>query len=159
LLLPFADALYLEYVSRLPRKRRLAATAVDVTFVPLHSRMGTSSSMRVDHFIANSKTVAASIKKYYRRNAAVIHPPVAIDQFESVPASDVEDYYLSAGELVAYKKPELAVEACNSLGRRLVVIGGGELLAKLRKLAGPTVTVLGPQPFQVLRITSRAAVL
>lgn len=111
----------------------------------------TSSSMRVDHFIANSKTVAARIKKYYRRNAAVIHPPVAVDQFESVPAPDVEDYYLLAGELVTYKRPELAVEACNSLGRRLVVIGGGELLAKMRKLAGPTVTVLGPQPFHVLR--------
>jgi len=110
-----------------------------------------AASMRVDHFIANSETVAARIKKYYRRNAAVIHPPVAVDRFECVPASDVEDYYLLAGELVAYKRPELAVEACNSLGRRLVVIGGGELLAKMRKLAGPTVAILGKQPFSVLR--------
>jgi glycosyltransferase involved in cell wall biosynthesis len=111
----------------------------------------TAASMRVDHFIANSQTVAARIKKYYRRNAAVIHPPVAVDNFESVPASEVQNYYLLAGELVAYKKPELAVEACNTLGRRLIVIGGGEQLAKMRALAGPTVTVLGQQPFPVLR--------
>jgi glycosyltransferase involved in cell wall biosynthesis len=56
-----------------------------------------------------------------------------------------------AGELVAYKRPELAVEAFNALGRRLIVIGGGEMLAEVRKLAGPTVTVMGPQPFSVLR--------
>jgi glycosyltransferase involved in cell wall biosynthesis len=111
----------------------------------------TAASMRVDHFIANSQTVAARIKKYYRRHAAIIHPPVAVDRFASVPASEIADYYLLAGELVAYKRPELAVEACNRLGRNLVVIGGGELLAKMRRLAGPTVSVLGQQPFAVLR--------
>jgi len=47
-----------------------------------------------------------------------------------------------AGELVAYKRPELAVEAFNALGRRLIVIGGGEMLAEVRKLAGPTVTIM-----------------
>ncbi|MCI0601312.1 MAG: glycosyltransferase [Beijerinckiaceae bacterium] len=109
------------------------------------------ASMRVDRFIANSHTVAARIEKYYRRDAAVIHPPVAVDLFECVPPAEIEDYYLMAGELVAYKRPELAVEAFNALPRRLVVIGGGDLLAKIRKLAGPTVTVLGQQPFAVMR--------
>jgi glycosyltransferase involved in cell wall biosynthesis len=109
------------------------------------------ASMRVDHYIANLQTVAARIAKFYRRNAAIIHPPVAVDRFESVSAAEVEDYYLLAGELVAYKRPELAVEAFNALGRRLVVIGGGELLPKIRRLAGPTITVLGQQPFPVLR--------
>jgi glycosyltransferase involved in cell wall biosynthesis len=71
--------------------------------------------------------------------------------FETVPAAEVEDYYLMAGELVAYKRPELAVEAFNVLGRRLIVIGGGEMLAEVRALAGPTVTVMGQQPFGVLR--------
>jgi glycosyltransferase involved in cell wall biosynthesis len=109
------------------------------------------ASMRVDRYIANSQTVAARIAKYYRRNATVIHPPVAVDRFESVPTAEVEDYYLLAGELVAYKRPELAIEAFNALRRRLIVIGGGNLLAKMRRLAGPTVTVLGQQPFAVLR--------
>ena len=110
-----------------------------------------SASMRVDRFIANSATVAARIEKYYRRDAVVIHPPVDVELFESVPAGEVEDYYLMAGELVAYKRPELAIAAFNALGRRLIVIGGGEMLAEVRKLAGPTVTVMGQQPFGVLR--------
>jgi glycosyltransferase involved in cell wall biosynthesis len=110
-----------------------------------------TASMRVDLFIANSATVAARIEKYFRRDAAVIHPPVNVELFESVPPSEVEDYYLMAGELVAYKRPELAVEAFNALGRRLIVIGGGEMLAEIRERAGPTVTVMGQQPFGVLR--------
>lgn len=109
------------------------------------------ASMRVDHFIANSATVATRIEKYYRRDATVIHPPVNVEQFESVPAGEVEDYYLMAGELVTYKRPELAVEAFNAMGRRLIVIGGGEMLAEVRKRAGPTVTIMGQQPFAVLR--------
>ncbi|MCI0599708.1 MAG: glycosyltransferase [Beijerinckiaceae bacterium] len=109
------------------------------------------ASTRVDHFVANSKTVAARIAKYHRREAKVIHPPVDVDLFDSVPATDVEEYYLLAGELVAYKRPELAVEAFNSVRRRLIVIGGGEMLTQIRKMAGPTVTVLGSQPFEVLR--------
>jgi len=110
-----------------------------------------TASMRVDRYIANSATVAARIEKYYRRDSEVIHPPVNVELFETVPAAEVEDYYLMAGELVAYKRPELAVEAFNALGRRLIVIGGGEMLAEVRALAGPTVTVMGQQPFGVLR--------
>ncbi|WOJ88575.1 glycosyltransferase [Methylocapsa polymorpha] len=109
------------------------------------------ASMRVDHFIANSQTVAARIEKYYRRDAAVIHPPVDADAFETVPAAEVEDYYLLAGELVGYKRPDLAIEAFNASRRRLVVIGGGEMLPEIRRSAGPTIKVLGPQPFEALR--------
>lgn len=109
------------------------------------------ASMRVDHFIASSQTVAARIAKYYRRDATVIHPPVDVDMFESVPVAEIEDYFLMAGELVAYKRPDLAINAFNASRRHLVVIGGGEMLAAIRKLAGPTVTVLGHQPFEVLR--------
>ncbi len=81
----------------------------------------------------------------------VINPPVDTDSFQRLPTTDVEDFYLMAGELVRYKRPELAVEACNRTRRKLVVIGGGEMLAELRALAGPTVTILGAQPFQKLR--------
>jgi glycosyltransferase involved in cell wall biosynthesis len=56
-----------------------------------------------------------------------------------------------AGELVSYKRPDLAVRAFNEMKLKLVVIGGGEMLDEVRRLAGPTVTVLGAQPFDVLR--------
>ena len=109
------------------------------------------AAMRVDHFVANSETVSSRIRKYYRRESTVIHPPVDISLFETVSPESLEDYYLMAGELVAYKRPELAVQAFNASGRRLIVIGGGEMMAALKKLARPNVAFLGYQPFDVLR--------
>ncbi len=109
------------------------------------------SANRVDHYIANSDTVAARLSRYYRRASVVIPPPVATDDFEVVGDDELGDYHLMVGELVGYKRPELAIEAFNATGRKLVVIGGGEMLAQLRRLAKPNVTLLGPQPFSVLK--------
>ncbi len=110
-----------------------------------------SSAVRVDSFVANSATVAARIRRYYGNDATIIHPPVDTKAFSPVPYSEVADYYLMAGELVSYKRPDLAVRAFNELKLNLVVIGGGEMLAEVRRLAGPTVSVLGPQPFAILK--------
>jgi glycosyltransferase involved in cell wall biosynthesis len=109
------------------------------------------SSIRVDHYIANSANVAARVKRYYRREADVVTPPVDTNAFQLLPAHELEDYFLVVGELLPYKRPELAVDAFNQMRRNLVVIGGGEMLDAIRKRAGPTVSVLGPQPFNVLR--------
>ncbi len=108
-----------------------------------------TSAARVDSFVANSKTVSQRISRYYGADSVVIHPPVDTDAFTI--ASEIEDYYLMAGELVSYKRPDLAVRAFNEMGLKLVVIGGGEMLGEIRRLAGPNVTVLGPQPFEVLK--------
>jgi glycosyltransferase involved in cell wall biosynthesis len=110
-----------------------------------------TSAMRVDSFVANSATVARRIRRYYGANSVVIHPPVDTSLFSIAPASELEDYYLMAGELVSYKRPDLAIRAFNEMKLNLVVIGGGEMLDKIRGLAGPTVSVLGSQPFGVLR--------
>lgn len=109
------------------------------------------SSARVDHFIANSRSVSLRIQKYYRRDAAVIYPPVDVGSFEILPSDQIGDFYLLAGELVPYKRPDLAVEAFNRSGRKLVVIGGGEMLGELKRIAKSNVSVLGPQPFDKLR--------
>jgi glycosyltransferase involved in cell wall biosynthesis len=109
------------------------------------------SANRVDHYIANSATVAARINRYYRRDAVVISPPVDVDAFEIVDKRELADYYLMAGELVAYKRPDLAIQAFNQMRVKLVVVGGGEMLSEIRRIAGPTVTVMGAQPFDVLR--------
>jgi glycosyltransferase involved in cell wall biosynthesis len=106
---------------------------------------------RVDHFIANSATVADRVERYYRRESDVIYPPVDTGAFSIAPREELGDYYLMVGQLVAYKRPDLAVDAFNALGKKLVVIGGGQMLDQLRKSAGPTVTMLGPQPFDVLQ--------
>jgi glycosyltransferase involved in cell wall biosynthesis len=107
------------------------------------------STTRVHSFVANSRAVAQRLRTYYRRDATVIYPPVAVEDFEQTEA--VGDFWLMAGELVPYKRPELAVEAFNRSGRKLVVIGGGEMLARLRAIAKPNVSILGPQPFETLK--------
>lgn len=110
-----------------------------------------SSAARVDGFVANSHNVAQRVRRYYRRDADIVHPPIDVDAFEVVHRNEVGDAFLMVGELVRYKRPDLAVEAFNASGRRLVVIGGGEMLGELRRIARPNVTILGPQPFDVLR--------
>lgn len=108
-----------------------------------------SSADRVDHFIANSRFVAGRIRKFYRRDCEVIHPPVQVEAFSHMAPR--EDFYLCLGQLVSYKRVDIAVEACNRLGLPLVVIGEGEMMSKLRTLAGPTVTLMGRQSFDVVR--------
>jgi glycosyltransferase involved in cell wall biosynthesis len=100
------------------------------------------SAQRVDHFVANSQTVAARIRKHYRRDAAVIHPPV--DVSAGYLASRIDDYYLFVGQLVDYKRADIAIEACNRLGCPLRIVGEGEQYRTLRRLAGPTITFCGP---------------
>jgi glycosyltransferase involved in cell wall biosynthesis len=110
-----------------------------------------TSAHRVDSFVANSATVAARIRRYYGVSADVIYPPVDIEAFQVAESTKIGDFYLMVGELVSYKRPDLAVEAFNKMGAKLVVIGGGEMLDELRRIAGPTVSILGQQPFEVLR--------
>jgi glycosyltransferase involved in cell wall biosynthesis len=108
-----------------------------------------ASAQRVDHFVANSRTVAARIRKHYRREAEIIHPPV--DVRAGYLASKIEDYYLFVGQLVDYKRADIAIEVCNRLGRRLRVVGEGEQYKALHRLAGPTVAFCGPLSDQELR--------
>lgn len=104
-------------------------------------RWDVTSAARVDHFVANSRAVAARIKKYWRREARVIAPPVNTPMF--LANSDREDYYLHVGEFVPYKRVDLAIEACNQIGRRLVIIGDGPEQKNLKAIAGPTIEFRG----------------
>lgn len=111
-----------------------------------------SSAARVDGFVANSTHVAGRIRKYWRRPARVVPPPVRVEAFAPVPQEERGDYYLWAGELVAYKRPDLAVTAFRQLDRPLVVIGGpARQVARLKPLAGPRTRFLGRVSDEVLR--------
>lgn len=96
---------------------------------------------RVDYFIANSNYIAKRIEKYYRREAATIYPPVHINDYPV--AEQADDYYLVVSRFVYYKRIDLAIGACNQLGKRLVIIGGGDEEKKLRAMAGPTIEFAG----------------
>ncbi len=108
------------------------------------------NSLRVDHFIANSRFIARRIKKYYRREADVIFPPADTDYY-TPSGKDPGDYYLILSRFVPYKKIDMAIEACNRLNRRLVVIGGGSQEEDLKRLAGPTIEFKGVLPDQEVR--------
>lgn len=100
-----------------------------------------TSAARVDCFIANSRYVAKRIKKYWRRDALVVHPPVDLTRFRVSAGND--GYYLWLGQLNAYKRPDIAVEAFSRSGRPLVVAGDGPEMQRLRKRSGKTIRFTG----------------
>jgi glycosyltransferase involved in cell wall biosynthesis len=98
----------------------------------------------VDHFIAISSEVQRRIARLYGRDSTIIYPPVATRKFTA--RAEGEDYFLSLGRLVPYKRVDLAVQACTALRLPLRVGGDGRDRARLERMAGPTVKFLGRVP-------------
>ena len=112
------------------------------------------SAQRVDHLIANSRFTARRIRKFWGREAEVIHPPVDVARFRWHSARD--DTFLCVCRLVPYKRVDLVVEAFNRLGLPLLVVGDGPERTRLEALAGSNVTLLGRQSqHQVETLMSR----
>lgn len=108
------------------------------------------SSNGIDDFIAISSFIARRIRKTYRRESTVIYPPVDMEFF--TPGGSREDFYLTVSRLVPYKRADLIAEAFGTMpNARLVVIGDGPDLRKVRQKAGPNVTVLGHQSVETVR--------
>jgi glycosyltransferase involved in cell wall biosynthesis len=105
-------------------------------------RWDRQASDRVTHFVAISNCIAERIRQCYGRPSQVIYPPVDTQFYTPGPVAR-EDYYVCVSALVPYKRVDLAIEACNRLGRRLVVIGSGPERRRLTRLAGPGVTLAG----------------
>lgn len=104
----------------------------------------------VDGFIANSKFIAKRIDKIYRRDSTIIYPPVDVANFTLCEAK--EDFYLAASRMVPYKKIDLIVETFSQMpDKKLIVIGDGPDFKKVRSKAGSNVTLLGYQPFPILK--------
>ena len=107
-----------------------------------------ATANRVDFFAANSSTVQARIRKHYRRSSVVIPPPVDVNYFR--PSSTVDDYYLFVGQLVSYKRVDLAIQAFNSLGKPFVIVGEGPESGRLKKIAAANIKFMGHRPQQEL---------
>ncbi len=110
-----------------------------------------SSSSRVDYFIANSFNVARRIRKYYRREAEVIHPPADTDFFQPGRGEAARNYDLIVSALVPYKRIDLAIEVFNRTGETLKIVGLGPDLGKLKKSARPNIIFLGQVSAEELR--------
>ena len=100
-----------------------------------------STANRVDHYVANSRYIARRIKKTYGKPSDVIYPPVDVDKFTLREAK--EEFYLTASRMVPYKKVDLIVEAFSQTDKRLLVIGDGPDMAKIKSKASKNVELLG----------------
>lgn len=141
--------MYNEYLEESHLDKGLKSWSVRWMLHPIR-KFDAVAGNRVDYYISNSDYVGQRIRKTYRRKATTIHPNIDISHFEL--CDDKQDYYLASSRLVAYKKIDTIIEAFNQMpDKKLVVIGGGPNLDAYRKLAKENVTVMGYQPFDVLK--------
>ena len=128
-------------------------------FTPYLRRADLKSAESVDTFVANSAFVAERIKRIYGRDSLVVHPPVDVEFFgDSVRGAG--DYYLFAGAPVKYKRLDLARAACERLGRRLVVAGGGGFSREELRAAYAGARALlfpGMEDFGIVPVEAQAA--
>jgi glycosyltransferase involved in cell wall biosynthesis len=102
------------------------------------------ASRRPDAFVAISNTVKERIQRYYHQESSVVYPPVDIDVYtRPVPPPTIKDFFLYAGRLVSYKRPDVVVNVFNELNLPLVVIGTGKEEKKLKKIAKPHILFKG----------------
>ena len=110
-------------------------------FLPPMRALDLASAQGVDCWISTSDLVQRRILKTYRRRSALVPPPIDASAFHVAPRHD--DYYLLLMRLVGWKRADVAIEACNALGLRLLVAGDGRDEVRLRQIAGPTIEFVG----------------
>jgi glycosyltransferase involved in cell wall biosynthesis len=98
------------------------------------------AAQRTNRYVANSRITQARVRAYFGREAAIVHPPVNTERFAPGP---VADHYLIVSELMAHKQIDVAIAAFNRLRLPLVIVGDGPHMRRLRRLAGPTVKLVG----------------
>lgn len=117
-----------------------------------------ATAHQVDHFIANSTYIGRRIRRTYRREAMVIHPPVDVDRF--FPSGTKEDFFLLACRFVPYKRAEVVVESfVQQPHRRLVVVGDGPDAGRVRAAArgAPNIELLGVvEQQELIKLMQRA---
>jgi glycosyltransferase involved in cell wall biosynthesis len=155
-IIPPPDALHISYVLTpmryawdmygeyfFGRKDRL------ISFFIHYLRMwDVTSSQRVDHFLCISNHVKKRVKKFYRREGEVIHPPVEVNRFNI--RDKKENFFLIVSSFAPYKRIDLAIQAFNRIGVPLKIIGSGSEGKKLRSMARSNVEFLGWQPDEVV---------
>ncbi|NWF53467.1 MAG: glycosyltransferase [Syntrophaceae bacterium] len=142
----YAWDMYPDYFGDGHRRRLLGPL---VPFLANYLRLwDVASNHRVDDFICISDHVARRIRRYYQREARVIHPPADMSRF--FISRQREDYFLAVSSLVPYKRLDLAVFAFKAMKKRLVVIGKGPEEKRLKSMADANIEFLGWQPDEVV---------
>ena len=104
-------------------------------------RLDLEASRRPDAYFAISTAVRDRIRRFYGRDAVVVHPPVDVDDLAPGREKD-PGRFLWVHRLVPYKRPDLVVEAFRNLPYRLTMVGVGPLEAELRRNLPPNVELL-----------------
>lgn len=104
-----------------------------------------NASKNVDYYIANSHEVASRIQKFYKREAEVIYPPVALQKTVVKAQKEKDGYYLTGGRLARAKHVDLLVSTCTEMGLKLKVFGKGfaGFSEELQKKAGDSIEFVG----------------
>lgn len=129
------------------RAGRMALGALAAT----QRRPDRRAAQRPDVIAVNSRHVADRVARWWGRSAAVVPPPVDVHHYTPGDEGKREDFFLMAGRLVPYKRPEVAVLAARQAGVRLVVVGAGRCGEQLTSLAGPGIELLGAVDDERLR--------
>lgn len=100
------------------------------------------ASKNVDIFIANSEEVRGRIKKFYRRDAVVVYPPV---ELPNVVKGKKGEYFLTGGRLARAKGMDVIVKAFNRNGKPLKIFGKGfaGYENELKRLANKNIEFVG----------------
>jgi glycosyltransferase involved in cell wall biosynthesis len=101
------------------------------------------AAARVTQLVANSTTVSRRIAQWWGLESEIVHPPVDTGFYTPTDSVQREDFFLLAGRLVPYKRPQVAVAAATAAGVPLVVAGQGRVLEACRAVAGPNVRFVG----------------
>lgn len=151
----YAWDLYFQYLEEGRIERGLRSLIARATLHYIRN-FDVATANRVDHFVANSAFVADRIRKTYRRDAHVIHPPVDVESFSLQPEKG--DYYITASRMVPYKRMDVIAEAFTQMGdRRLVIVGDGPERARIAEKAGPNVDMVGyKSQAELIELMSRA---
>jgi glycosyltransferase involved in cell wall biosynthesis len=108
---------------------------------PLLRRLDFQVMQAIPRIATSCRNMVAEIYACYRREARVIHPPIRLSDYQV--GARTGDYYLSVSRLMSHKRIDLAVQGCQQLGRRLVVVGYGPELPKLEALSDQTIQFVG----------------
>ena len=130
---------YHDYVNR-ERLGRLARIALPPVINYLRM-WDVAAATRVDAFVAISRAVAERVRKFYRRDATIIYPPVDTEAFQ--PTGPADDFFLVASRLIPYKRVDLVVETFNRLGLPLKIVGDGRDRAALQLRAHDNIEFMG----------------
>lgn len=120
-----------------------AGAAILSAIAALAKKNELAAAPHLRKIVANSSAVAQRISQWWGQPASVVHPPVDTSAYTPDPHTAKGDYFLVAGRMVPYKRPDLAVRAAKVAGVRLIVAGDGRMMSACQALAGPDTTFAG----------------